>query len=101
MRFAPSLLAFASMFLAAASAIAADWRAVDPAQLQALQDDDIERHRSINGSFDGLEISETRFSENGFDWHLLRFANAAKSDGPFWVVPMMTKMLHSTPCWPD
>ena len=87
MRFAPSLLAFASMFLAAASAIAADWRTVDPAQLQALQDDDIERHRSKEGSFDGLEISETRFSENGFDWHLLRFANAAKSDGPFWVVP--------------
>jgi hypothetical protein len=87
MRFAPSLLAFVSMFLPAASAMAADWRAVDPVQLQALQDDDIERHRSVEGSFEGLEISETRFSENGFDWHLLRFANAAKSDGPLWVVP--------------
>lgn len=86
MRFAPHLMACAAMFLPAATA-AADWRLIEPSHLHLLQDDDIERHRAIAGAFEGVSIDETRFSENGFDWHLLRFANAAKPDGPLWVVP--------------
>jgi hypothetical protein len=50
-------------------------------------DDDIGRNSVVPGYFDGIEISEYRFSENGFEWHLIRFASAAKPAGPLWVVP--------------
>lgn len=86
MRFAPHLMACAAMFLSTAT-VAADWRVIEPSHLHLLQDDDIERHRAIAGAFEGVSIAEMRFSENGFDWHLLRFANAANPDGPLWVVP--------------
>lgn len=52
-----------------------------------LQDDDIIRHAAEPDFFGGVTLSETRFSEAGFDWQLLRFANAAKPVGPLWVVP--------------
>ncbi|HEX4873286.1 MAG TPA: hypothetical protein VFV06_00155 [Sphingorhabdus sp.] len=74
------------MFLSTAT-VAADWRAIEPSHLHLLQDDDIERQRAIAGAFEGVSIAEMHFSENGFDWHLLRFANVAKPDGPLWVVP--------------
>jgi hypothetical protein len=86
MRFAPHLMACAAMFLSTASA-AADWQVIEPAQLHLLQDDDIERNRPIAGAFEGFSIDEMRFSENGFDWHLLRFSSVTKPDGPLWVVP--------------
>ncbi|MFN3749033.1 MAG: hypothetical protein ACK4SJ_10140 [Sphingorhabdus sp.] len=86
MRFAPHLMACAAMFLSTAT-VAADWRLIEPSHLHLLQDDDIERHRAIAGAFEGVSIDEMRFSENGFDWHLLRFGNVAKPDGPLWVVP--------------
>lgn len=50
-------------------------------------DDDMSRHANDPVFFDGLSISETRFSENGFSWHLIRFTNLAKPDGPLWIVP--------------
>ena len=69
-------------------------RASDPSawtvtSAQALQtaDDNIARDLPVTGYFDGLEISEYRFTENGFNWHLIRFRNLAKPDGPLWMVP--------------
>jgi hypothetical protein len=50
-------------------------------------DDDIGRHFASGERFDGITVSEYRFSENGFDWHLIRFASTAKPDGPLWMVP--------------
>ncbi len=60
-----------------------------PAKVENLQtvDDDLSRHADDLGFLDGLSVSETRFNENGFDWHLIRFGNAAKPDGPLWMVP--------------
>lgn len=50
-------------------------------------DDDIARYLGIARYFDGIATSDYRFSENGFDWHLIRFTSTAKPDGPLWVVP--------------
>jgi len=86
MRFPVSLAAIASLILAP-PANAADWRALDPLALAAVQDDDVARHRDNPDFLAGLSISEARFSENGFDWHLLRFASMDRPDGPLWVVP--------------
>ena len=60
-----------------------------PVYAEALQkgDDDIARNISKAGFFDGIEMSEYRFSENGFKWQLIRFANTNKPDGPLWMVP--------------
>lgn len=55
-------------------------------ELKAV-DDDIARNIGIAGYFEGIAISEYRFRENGFDWHLIRFTNTAKPDGPLWMVP--------------
>lgn len=86
MRIAPCL--FAALTLSAATpARSAEWREIEVATLQTSENDDIERHHAEPGYFDGVSIAEARFSENGFDWHLLRFTNAAKPDGPLWVVP--------------
>lgn len=52
-----------------------------------IADDDIARHRSDPNYLDGIEVREMKFSENGFDWHILRFANKSKYDGPLWLVP--------------
>jgi hypothetical protein len=65
-------------------AAAAPWVAIDTT---ALVDDDLQRHSGDKLYLDGLSVSETRFSESGFDWHLLRFANSAKLLGPLWAVP--------------
>jgi hypothetical protein len=62
------------------------WNSKSTAELKSL-DDDIARNSGVPGYFDGIEISEYRFSENGFDWHLIRFASAAKPAGPLWMVP--------------
>ncbi|MGC1469855.1 MAG: hypothetical protein WA793_10775 [Sphingorhabdus sp.] len=86
MRIAPYLFALA-LYCLAPSAHAMDWRSVDKAMLAALQDDDINRYSDDSAFLEGISVSEIRFSEKGFDWHLIRFSNNAKSDGPLWVVP--------------
>lgn len=63
---------------------AADWRDAD---LATIVDDDLARHAGDTAFLEGLTVSETRFSENGFDWHLIRFVNTQKPDGPLWAVP--------------
>lgn len=59
----------------------------NPVNLATIADDDIARHRAEPGYLAGLAVTERRFTERGFDWHLLRFTNSAKPDGPLWVVP--------------
>lgn len=61
-----------------------NWNTVD---IAAVADDDIARHRAEPAYLAGIEVTERRFSERGFNWHMLRFANSAKPDGPLWVVP--------------
>lgn len=62
------------------------WNPTTADKLAAL-DDDIGRNIRVADYFDGIEISEHRFSENGFGWHLLRFVSTAKPAGPLWMVP--------------
>lgn len=76
-------------FCASIPAIAsppANWANVEPQALVAV-DDDVTRNISTQGFFDGIHISEYRFSENGYDWHLLRFSRIDDAEGPNWVVP--------------
>jgi hypothetical protein len=47
----------------------------------------VQRNRDNVEFLAGSSVSEARFSEAGFNWHLLRFVNDAKPDGPLWVVP--------------
>ncbi len=60
------------------------WKPVDVA---AVADDDIARHRAEPAYLAGIEVAERRFAERGFRWHVLRFTNIAKPEGPLWVVP--------------
>jgi hypothetical protein len=60
---------------------------ITTAEVLRAVDDDVARNIATPGFFDGLEISEYRFRENGFDWRLLRFRNAANPNGPLWIVP--------------
>ena len=69
------------------SVTANSWTDIPPAEIGRLADDDLQRHHGDASYLTGLHISERRFSEAGFDWHLLRFVNSAKPDGPLWVVP--------------
>ena len=50
-------------------------------------DDDIRRNNGKPGYFKDIEISERRFVENGFAWHLIRFASKERAKGPLWIVP--------------
>jgi hypothetical protein len=86
MRFAPCHFAL-GFFLSAASVHAQPWTELDASALALVQDDDLERHRAEPAFLQGVQVSELRFRENGFDWHLLRFVNADRPDGPLWVVP--------------
>lgn len=86
MRIAPYLFALA-LYCFAPAAQAMEWRSIDKAMLAVLQDDDINRHSDDTGFLEGIGVSEIRFSENGFDWHLIRFSSDANSEGPLWVVP--------------
>lgn len=87
MRIAPRLFILLASMVAITPSIAAEWQSIEAAELQNFDDDDIERHRAVSGYFAGISIGQTRFSENGFDWHLLRFTHDEKADGPLWVVP--------------
>lgn len=66
---------------------AVKWQEVATTDLTKLQDDDLIRNAAEPDFLDGVTVSETRFSEAGFTWHLLRFVKAAKPAGPLWVVP--------------
>jgi hypothetical protein len=63
------------------------WQYVAPANFRYLADDDINRHAADSIFLAGMKVAERRFSENGFDWHLIRFENTARANGPLWVVP--------------
>lgn len=80
-------IAILSMLVATPSSTASTWRDVGKAEIAQLNDDDLGRHAGEGGYLEGLDVSERRFSENGFDWHLIRFVNSAKPDGPLWMVP--------------
>jgi hypothetical protein len=62
------------------------WQTTSATALKSV-DDDIGRYIGTAGYFDGIEISEQRFTENGFAWHLIRFASKNKPEGPLWMVP--------------
>ena len=62
------------------------WNEISVEALRQV-DDDIGRNIGKQDFFGGVKISEYRFSENGFDWHLIRFVNAENPDGPLWMVP--------------
>ncbi len=64
----------------------ANWVTVAPETL-VDRDDDVTRNIATIGFFDGIRISEVRFSENGFDWQLVRFSRMDDAEGPNWVVP--------------
>lgn len=66
---------------------AVEWQLLAVADIATLQDDDLIRHEAHTDFLANITVSELRFSEAGFDWHLLRFVNAAKPVGPLWVVP--------------
>ena len=80
------LLAACSLPFAASAYMPASWEPVSVEQLESI-DDDVARNSGTPAFFENIQISEYRFSENGFDWHLIRFANASKSNGPLWMVP--------------
>jgi hypothetical protein len=63
------------------------WTKVIDIATLATQDDDVRRHADAAAFFDEIAIDEKRFSENGFDWHLLRFASEKKPHSVLWVVP--------------
>jgi hypothetical protein len=63
------------------------WHEVATADIAKLADDDLVRHAVEPDFLDGVTLSETRFAEAGFSWHLLRFMNEAKPSGLLWVVP--------------
>lgn len=60
---------------------------VTSADALTQMDDDIRRNIGKTGYFSDIEISERRFIENGFAWHLIRFASKKKPQGPLWMVP--------------
>jgi hypothetical protein len=80
-------LAAMSLLLGMQASVADQWRNVAKAEIAQLNDDDLRRHAGDGSYLEGIDVSERRFSENGFDWHLIRFASSIKSDGPLWMVP--------------
>ncbi|MFN3618798.1 hypothetical protein [Sphingorhabdus sp.] len=62
------------------------WMNVELSNLVGI-DDDISRNITREKFFDNIQTSERRFSENGFEWHLIRFSSVDKPEGPTWVVP--------------
>lgn len=69
------------------AATVTNWTELTAEQVQLLADDDLQRHRADAEYLTGIAVSETHFSEAGFNWHLLRFINATQPIGPLWVVP--------------
>lgn len=84
-----ALLLFGLAMSVASSPVRAstvDWTPTDVRALVSV-DDDLARNMPVDGYFAGLEVSEMRFFENGFAWHIIRFTNSVRPDGPNWVVP--------------
>lgn len=63
------------------------WESVSNERRNEIPDDDIKRHAGDSAFWDGIAIEEKIFSENGFDWHLLRFTNLANPSSVIWIVP--------------
>lgn len=63
------------------------WSGVSGLDFVAIADDDIQRQSNDSVYFSGIQIEERYLPENGFRWHLLRFTNTAKPEGPLWMVP--------------
>lgn len=63
------------------------WASVSKERRNEIPDDDIKRHAGDPAFWDGIAIEEKTFSENGFDWHLLRFTNLANPSSVIWIVP--------------
>lgn len=63
------------------------WGSVSNERRNEIPDDDIKRHAGDPAFWDGIAIEEKTFSENGFDWHLLRFTNLANPSSVIWIVP--------------
>jgi hypothetical protein len=80
-------LLFGALLCSAQGIAQTQWRDVEAADTATLSDDDLSRHAGDAGYLDGLSISEARFTEAGFHWHLIRFVNKAKPIGPLWAVP--------------
>lgn len=88
------LLALSIALLACRTAVGAEpvplkvlWQDVANTDVSNLADDDLVRHAAEPDFLFGVTLSEARFAEAGFNWHLLRFVNEAKPFGPLWVVP--------------
>jgi hypothetical protein len=81
------LLPLFALLSAPASLAQITWSAVSADQIGGLADDDLNRHASDARFLDGLAVSETRFTEAGFNWHMIRFVNLAKPVGPLWAIP--------------
>lgn len=62
------------------------WNKVEISQLKEI-DDDVRRNSNQPAFFDGIDVHEIRFTENGFAWHLLRFSSVDNKIGPLWLVP--------------
>ncbi len=86
MRNAPVLFTL-SLATAAVPVWAADWQAISAERIASVEDDDLARHADDAAFLNGIVVSEMRFSENGFVWHLIRFVNENRQSGPLWVVP--------------
>jgi hypothetical protein len=82
-----ALVACCTAVGAAHAALEVKWQEVATVDIAKLADDDLVRHAAEPDFLDGVTLSETRFAEAGFNWHLLRFVNEAKPSGPLWVVP--------------
>jgi hypothetical protein len=63
------------------------WTKVSAEKRLEIADDDVRRHANDPNYWDGIAIDERKFSENGFDWHLLRFTNVEKPLSVIWIVP--------------
>lgn len=63
------------------------WSLVSDERRATIADDDIRRHDKDAQFWDGISIVERRFSEAGFDWHLLRFSSTKNPHSVIWVVP--------------
>lgn len=63
------------------------WSPVSNARRTTIADDDIQRHAHDPAFWEGIVITERKFSEAGFDWHLLKFSSVRNPSSIIWVVP--------------
>ena len=63
------------------------WSLVSNERRATIADDDSQRHAGNPAFWDGIVITERKFSEAGFDWHLLNFSSIKNPHSVIWVVP--------------